>query len=100
MSRILQRCINTECRSEFDLDERVYVCSRCGDLLEIHRADESGFEAAGLREVWRERRTSWEERDRSGGGGVREVLPVDDAVGVVWLGGGDRQIYEGWRGGE
>ena len=36
MSKFMQRCINTECRSEFNLDERVYVCSRCGDLLEIH----------------------------------------------------------------
>src|SRR5688500_3945690 len=97
MSRILQRCINTECRSEFDLDERVYVCSRCGDLLEIHRADESGFEAAGLREVWRERRTSWEERGRSGVWRVREFLPFDDGVEVVSLGEGNTQVYEGRR---
>src|SRR5687768_10639614 len=97
MSRFLQRCINTECRSEFDLDERVYVCSRCGDLLEIHRADESGFEAAGLREVWRERRTSWEERDRSGVWRFREFLPFDDGVEVVSLGEGNTQVYEGRR---
>lgn len=97
MSKFIQRCINTECRSEFDLDERVYVCSRCGDLLEIHSADESAVDAAGLREKWRERRASWEERDRSGVWRFREFLPFDDGVEVVSLGEGNTQIYEGRR---
>ena len=97
MSKFIQRCINTECRSEFDLDERVYVCSRCGDLLEIHSADESAVDAAGLREKWRERRASWEERDRSGVWRFREFLPFDDGVEVVSLGEGNTQVYEGRR---
>lgn len=95
MDRFVQRCINGECRSEFAIDERVYVCSRCGELLEIERRGES--EAERLKEVWRERRMSNEGRDRSGVWRFREFLPFDDDVEVVSLGEGNTQVYDAPR---
>lgn len=95
MSRFVQRCINTECRSEFDLDARVYVCSRCGDLLEIYRT--GAVDASGLPERWRERRMSSDIKDRSGVWRFREFLPFDEHVDVVSLGEGNTQLYQGPR---
>lgn len=91
----IQRCINGDCRSEFGLDERVYVCGRCGELLEIERRGE--IDAAELRQLWRERRMSSEVRDRSGVWRFREFLPFDDDVGVVTLGEGNTQLYHAPR---
>ncbi len=91
----IQRCINGDCRSEFELDERVYVCARCGELLEIERTGD--FDASMLREVWRDRRTSNEVRDRSGVWRFREFLPFDDNVSVVSLEEGNTQLYDARR---
>lgn len=91
----IQRCINDECRTEFGIDERVYVCARCGDLLEIERAEE--IETPKLREVWLARRMSNEVRDRSGVWRFRELLPFADEVEVVSLGEGNTQVYDARR---
>ena len=91
----MQRCINGECRERFGLDERVYVCSRCGELLEIERTSE--IDASKLPAVWRDRRTSSDERDRSGVWRFREALPFDDDVAVVSLGEGNTQLYDAPR---
>lgn len=95
MSRFLQRCISTECRTAFPLDERVYVCSRCGDLLEIERTGE--IDSSPLKQRWRERRMSTDVKDRSGVWRFREFLPFDDAVEVVSLGEGNTQLYDAPR---
>lgn len=95
MSKFAQRCINGDCRREFELDERVYVCKRCGELLEIERAGE--IDALTVKEVWRERRMSNEVRDRSGVWRFREFLPFDDSVPVVTLGEGNTQLYNAPR---
>ena len=91
----IQRCINGDCRSEFGLEERVYVCRRCGELLEIERRGE--IDAAALRELWRERRMSNDTRDRSGVWRFREFLPFADNVSVVTLGEGNTQLYDAQR---
>src|SRR5215207_5627353 len=95
MSQFIQRCINIDCRSEFDLDERVYVCPRCGDLLEVERTGTANF--TGLIEVWRERRMSLDVRDRSGVWRFREFLPFAEDVEVVSLGEGNTHVYEAPR---
>ena len=105
MSKFLQRCINGECRSEFGLEERVYVCKRCGELLEIERVGDGGFEADRLRpqelkDEWRKRRMSMDVRDRSGVWRFREFLPFEDDVEVVSLGEGNTQLYDAPRCGE
>jgi threonine synthase len=71
----VQRCINGECGKEFDLDERVYVCLRCGDLLDIERVGSDELDAESLRTLWRERLISNQTRDRSGVWRFREFLP-------------------------
>jgi hypothetical protein len=37
-TKFRQMCIEADCRSSFDLDERMYVCRRCGGLLDIERS--------------------------------------------------------------
>lgn len=91
----IQRCINGECGTEFGIDERVYVCALCGDLLEIERAEQ--LETAKLREVWLARRMSNEVRDRSGVWRFRELLPFADEVEVVSLGEGNTPVYDARR---
>ena len=97
MDQFIQRCINGECRSVFGIDERVYVCARCGELLETERTSEVDAKAERLREVWKERRASGEERDRSGVWRFREFLPFPEGVEVVSLGEGNTQLYEAER---
>ncbi len=96
MNHFVQRCINGECRTEFQLDERVYVCARCGELLEIERVGPAEFDVR-LRQVWRERRMSRDVRDRSGVWRFREFLPFEDNVEVVSLGEGNTQLYDAPR---
>ena len=93
----VQRCINVDCGSEFDLAERLYVCSRCGDLLDVERIEPYEMEAEALRALWRERFASNDARDRSGVWRFREVLPFDDEVEVVSLGEGNTPLYDAPR---
>ena len=97
MSEFVQKCINGDCRTVFGIDEAVYVCAKCGDLLEIERTNQSVSSAEALREVWRERRMSLDGRDRSGVWRFREFLPFDDGVEVVSLGEGNTQLYDAPR---
>ena len=97
MSKFKQRCINGDCRTVFGIDEAVYVCARCGDLLEIARTDKSVSSAEALRKLWRERRMSNDVQDLSGVWRFREFLPFDDGVEVVSLGEGNTQLYDAPR---
>jgi threonine synthase len=93
----VQRCINVDCGSEFDLDERLYVCSRCGDLLDVERLEPYERDASLLRALWRERLASNDARDRSGVWRFREVLPFAGEVDVVSLGEGNTPLYDAPR---
>src|SRR5687768_4739264 len=97
MSEFVQRCIKGECRSVFGIDDAVYVCARCGDLLEIERSDDSAFKAEALRAIWRERDWSSDVCSSDLVWRFREFLPFDDGVEVVSLGEGNTQIYEAPR---
>ena len=91
----IQRCI--ECGSEFGLDERLYVCSSCGDLLDIERVELSDLDVESLRALWLERRKSGDARDRSGVWRFREFLPFADDVSVVSLAEGNTPLYDAPR---
>jgi threonine synthase len=92
-----QRCITPDCRAEYEIDDRLYVCSRCGGLLDVERDDALAVDPATLRELWRQRLSSFEGRDRSGVWRFREFLPFDDGTSVVSLGEGNTPLYEAPR---
>ena len=83
------------CGAEFDLDARLYVCSRCGGLLDIERHEE--IASASLREIWLKRRASFDPRDRSGVWRFRDFLPFDEDAEVVSLGEGNTPLYDAPR---
>jgi len=91
-----QRCITPDCRTEYQIDERLYVCRRCGGLLDVDR-DDAPADSASLRELWRQRLSSFESRDRSGVWRFREFLPFDDDTTVVSLGEGNTPLYDAPR---
>jgi threonine synthase len=86
----IQRCI--ECEAEFELDARLYVCSHCGGLLDIERREE--IDASHLRDLWRQRRASFDPRDRSGVWRFREFLPFAADAEVVSLEEGNTPLYD------
>jgi threonine synthase len=91
----LQRCIAPDCRAEYSIDDRLYVCSRCGGLLDVE--PRKPIDATSLRDLWRERRTSADARDRSGVWRFREFLPFDPDVAIVSLVEGNTPLYEAPR---
>jgi threonine synthase len=93
----IQRCIAADCRAEFDLDARLYVCSLCGGLLDIERRAEISQDPASLRDLWRQRRTSFEPRDRSGVWRFRELLPFTNDDAIVSLEEGNTPLYDAPR---
>ena len=94
----IQRCI--DCGNEFGVGERLYVCSTCGDLLDIERVGPSDLDVESLRALWLERRKSSDARDRSGVWRFREFLPFGDDVSVVSLGEGNTPLYDAPRSAE
>jgi threonine synthase len=92
--RARQRCIEPECGARFQVEDRLYVCRRCGGLLEIERgAQDLATEPGQLKTVWRERLASMDERDRSGVWRFRELLPFSDGASVVTLKEGNTPLY-------
>lgn len=96
MNSFIQRCIAPDCQAEYKIDERLYVCSRCGGLLDVVLR-ESEVDVAALRELWRERKMSLDVRDRSGVWRFREFLPFAGDAEVVSLGEGNTPLYEAPR---
>lgn len=77
-------CINPACRSEFGIDEVMYVCARCDALLEA-RTQLAERHAATLQFTWRNRRTSNHAIDQSGVWRYRELLPPFDPGHITTL---------------
>ena len=93
----LQSCINRDCRAEYHIDDRLYVCSRCGGLLDVDRSDPITVDPTSLRDLWRGRVSSLEARDRSGVWRFREFLPFDHDASIVSLGEGNTPLYDAPR---
>jgi threonine synthase len=92
----LQRCIAPDCQTEYKIDERLYVCSRCGGLLDVVSRD-TVVNAPSLRELWQTRKSSLDTRDRSGVWRFREFLPFAEDADVVSLGEGNTPLYDAPR---
>ena len=78
----------------------MYVCSRCGDLLDVERTEPVAEAPEKLRAVWSERLQSRDARDRSGVWRFREFLPFGEDVAVVSLGEGNTPLYDAPRSAE
>ena len=89
---VTQRCIDLSCGGRFDINERIYVCPRCGGLLDV--VQESATDPEQLRALWTRRLASFETRDRSGVWRYRELLPFADDAPIVSLAEGNTPIYD------
>lgn len=87
-----QRCIDPSCGARFDINERIYVCSSCGGLLDV--VQESAGDPEQLQTLWTRRLASFETRDRSGVWRYRELLPFADDAPIVSLAEGNTPIYD------
>jgi threonine synthase len=89
-----QRCIDPSCGARFELNERLYVCPRCGGLLDVALEAYSDADPEGLRAVWTSRLASFEPRDRSGVWRYRELLSFAADAPIVTLGEGNTPLYD------
>ena len=95
--KAVQRCIDPACGATYDLNERIYLCSRCGGTLEISQNLSEIGDATALRKRWSARAASRDPRDASGVWRYRELLPFDDAAPFVTLFEGNTPLYHGPR---
>ena len=91
------RCIG--CDRVFDKAAQNFRCASCGDLLEVvypdwNTSDATRLDAAKLRALWRQRRTSGLPADESGVWRFRELLPSFDEKDVISLREGNTPLYE------
>jgi len=96
-TKFRQMCIEADCRSSFDLDERMYVCRRCGGLLDIERSVSSTIDPESLKQQWHDRLSSRHPEDRSGVWRFRELLPFPDSTEVITLKEGNTPLYNAAR---
>ena len=92
-----QRCIEPDCDARYSLSEPIYVCSRCGGLLDIEPTENLGKDALAFRSLWLERKLSSDPIDRSGVWRFREVLPFVSGTSVVSLSEGNTPLYNSPR---
>ncbi len=84
-------CIAPDCRARYDIDQVIYVCPRCGSLLEAS-VDIKSYDASKLARVWRERRLSNHPIDQSGVWRYRELLPPVSDTDITTLREGDTPL--------
>ena len=92
-----QHCIEPQCQATYALSELVYVCRRCGGLLEVRRTQVDREYARRLPGVWEARLASMDPRDRSGVWRYRELLPFAEDVPIVTLAEGNTPLYDAPR---
>ncbi len=90
-------CFNTSCRESYAIDEVIYECRRCGDLVAVeNRYDD--VDPYRLTSLWEQRRTSREPLNVSGVWRFREMLPfVDDLRNVVTIREGNTPLFDAPR---
>src|SRR6266852_703095 len=96
------RCIG--CGAVGEEGAKSVRCARCGDLLEVAfpgwktnaGTRVAGLDAAGLKKLWLQRRTSWNALDESGVWRFREILPaLHDWNHVITLREGNTSVSMG-----
>jgi threonine synthase len=89
-----QRCLDPACNARFGLNERLYVCTSCGGLLEVVLKTGTATDSKALRAVWTNRLASFAARDRSGVWRYRELLPFAADAKIVTLAEGNTPLYD------
>ncbi|MFB3903002.1 MAG: threonine synthase [Acidobacteriota bacterium] len=100
-SQFFFRCIDSRCRRQFPITEKLYQCPACSDLLDIaYRFPK--LDVPGLKRAFRERRTSNQPLDISGVWRFRELLPFlpEELAHVVTLGEGNNPVLDAPRSAE
>jgi threonine synthase len=93
-------CFAEGCRARFPITEVLYTCPRCGGLIEAVY-DLKPADAAGWKQLWRERRMSNAPIDQSGVWRYREFLPfLDDYRHVTTLREGNTPLLDAPRAAE
>ena len=90
----VQRCIADDCAAEYEINEQIYACRKCGGTLEIDCRVEGLSDLTALCQKWQARATSNDTRDRSGVWRYREVLPFAADAPIVTLFEGNTQLYD------
>jgi threonine synthase len=94
------RCIQPNCRTTFPINERLYSCPACGGLLDVDY-EFASTSADDLKALFKSRKTSDAEIDRSGVWRFRELLPfVNDTTNIVTIAEGNTPIYTAPRSAE
>ena len=97
-ARSYLQCIEPDCAERYPIVERLYTCVKCRQLLDVQYDFQPSESAEHLRAMFKERRLSNTDLDRSGVWRFREFLPfVDDLSRVITLGEGNTPIYEAPR---
>ncbi len=76
-----------------------FRCEHCRDLLEIiypgwENRGPAGLDAAALKKLWLNRRSSFDPADRSGVWRFREILPQISQPKIITIGEGNTPVYE------
>lgn len=92
-----QRCIEPNCSATYSIGERIYVCPRCGGLLDIEANASYSPAADTLKSLWLGRKTSLAASDISGVWRFRELLPFSADIVPISLREGNTPLYEAPR---
>ena len=90
------RCSAPECRATLNLHDISLACPQCGDLLEVV-IDATQHQPSLLKNLWLERRLSFNPRYTSGVWRFREFLPDYPEDQVVTLGEGNVPLVQAQR---
>jgi len=96
-SGAVQRCIEPGCAGAFDLNERIYVCPRCGGSIEVECRLPAPRAARLLPKLWAARAASPDPCDLSGVWRFREMLPFGEEPPFVTLFEGNTPLYHAPR---
>ena len=92
MSKAYLRCIN--CKSEFGINDKIYTCRKCNDLLDVVYNFEP-FDINKLKNTFYKRRASNKKIDVSGVWRFRELIPfVEDYNKIVTMPEGNTNLYD------
>lgn len=89
----VQRCVNRACGATFGLRERIYVCPRCGETLEIDCRLVRPHDPSALRRYWAAKTISKLPRDASGVWRYHDVLPFGETAPFVTLFEGNTPLF-------